>query len=1282
MTLGGAGTEDLDRLAEAFARQSRRGEAPSIDSVAAAHPALADEIRELFPVLALMEGLKAAAAPAKQRTARPPERAGDYEIGAELGRGGMGTVYEGLRVAGDGPDRVAVKLVHTHLLERPEFVARFLQEAASGRRVAHENVVRTLGTGVVDVGGTEVPYILLEHVEGQNLRALLQEVEAVPERLCRHIGIRLADALAAIHAAGLIHRDVKPENVVITLEESVKLMDLGVAVVQDRLQRLSETGEFVGSLLYAAPGQVAGEPPHPGWDLHALGILLYELATGAHPALGAGLRWLHAGESARTALTRYDALSRLSPFFAAVIESMLAADDDHSLDSAVTLRDVLLEGESSAWWKERRDAAVTPAARLGLISGATAFYGRKTEWELLDGALAAAVAGRGQVVLVEGEAGIGKSRLLLEWAAARTPTQAAPRTVVLTHAPGAAGDDELQLAAALGQILGDRDLDERLTKLLGSRARLAPELARRLRGRSGAGPGAPHDVGWLTLIQALAEDRPLLLVVEDLHFAISEEVERFLYFARGATTPGFLIVGTFRPEGEPQGLRELAVLEHVHSLPLEGLDTEACRLLLREAASTSPPLGASAESLAERSDRNPMFLLELVRRAATSDGTPVSGETPVPDTIRGFLAARIASLAQADRELLETAACQGYEFDPVVVAEASGARRVDALKRFARIEHGRQLLRAAGTSYQFQHHLVQEVLYADLHPALREAYHAAIGEALERRIPEPLGAEAVALCTHFLKGGIGMRARPYLGEAMRYLTWECAADARVTDLAREALSIDGLLEGKDRAFALDLSAQAFIAAARYDEAQAALEEALPLSREAGVPSVESDVLVSLAWLAERRQRPKQGLELYQRASLAARTARDVGREAVALSRGGMTLTNQGRLDEADKTFRRAFAALGDADEPYARNRLTVDLASLRILQGRLDEAADLLSRAERLAHEIGDPLSEFSIATEAGRLAFRLGRFDEAVTRLEAALDLGHELDLHHRDAFHLLSLGQCHQRMGRFEEALQRLVEARDIAGPLDDRESEVTATLRLVALRAERGELGGVLDDLAAGRELARATALQQARRVAALVAADLLSLHGRFEEANEALEEVHLADGDQRRGRTEVALASARGVLREREGRLPEALAHYEEAEGRAREAASLTVPHAFRAACLRLRLGRREEAETQLQEVLAWARERGVPALAVLAQAHLAGGPQGDALSARIALEHNANRLAATERIEAWFALWEADGERSSLEAARRELGMLSAGVPAGDRETMLSRVDLFRRVTDA
>ena len=109
--------------------------------------------------------------------------------------------------------RVALKVVHSHLLETPGFFKRFLREAQIGQRVQHENVVRTLDVDAITLDGVQFNFLVMEYVEGQTLRALLEELDRVPEELCRHIGREVAKGLAAIHAAGVVHRDMKPEKI-------------------------------------------------------------------------------------------------------------------------------------------------------------------------------------------------------------------------------------------------------------------------------------------------------------------------------------------------------------------------------------------------------------------------------------------------------------------------------------------------------------------------------------------------------------------------------------------------------------------------------------------------------------------------------------------------------------------------------------------------------------------------------------------------------------------------------------------------------------------------------------------------------------------------------------------------------------------------------------------------------------------------------------------------------------------------------------------------------------
>ena len=153
---------------------------------------------------------------------------GPYRVVRELGSGGMGKVYAAV-VEGRCPGlaegtRVALKVVHPHLLETPGFFKRFLREAEIGKTVRHPNVVRTFD---FDAGGGQ-HFMAMEYVEGQTLRELLVELERVPEELCRHIAREVCKGLSAIHAAGVIHRDMKPENLLM-YNNVVKVCDLGLA---------------------------------------------------------------------------------------------------------------------------------------------------------------------------------------------------------------------------------------------------------------------------------------------------------------------------------------------------------------------------------------------------------------------------------------------------------------------------------------------------------------------------------------------------------------------------------------------------------------------------------------------------------------------------------------------------------------------------------------------------------------------------------------------------------------------------------------------------------------------------------------------------------------------------------------------------------------------------------------------------------------------------------------------------------------------------------------------
>jgi eukaryotic-like serine/threonine-protein kinase len=202
-------------------------------------------------------------------------RSSTYVTERVLGRGGMSTVY----LARDERtgERVALKVLAGHLADDEEYRARFLREGRVARRVTHPNVVR-----VFDVGEDERGlYIVMEHVSGPTLASELARRGPFSANRAVEVGLQVSSALEAVHAAGLVHRDVTPHNILLGPGGIVKLSDFGIARLLDGT-RLTEHGTVVGTAAYLAPEQARGEQVTPAADIYSLGIVLYELLTG-HP---------------------------------------------------------------------------------------------------------------------------------------------------------------------------------------------------------------------------------------------------------------------------------------------------------------------------------------------------------------------------------------------------------------------------------------------------------------------------------------------------------------------------------------------------------------------------------------------------------------------------------------------------------------------------------------------------------------------------------------------------------------------------------------------------------------------------------------------------------------------------------------------------------------------------------------------------------------------------------------------------------------------------------------
>jgi serine/threonine-protein kinase len=202
-----------------------------------------------------------------------------YRIEAKLASGGMGSVYRGMDDRLGRP--VAIKVLRDDLAHDPRFVERFRREARSAAALAHPNVATVFDYG--EEGGRH--FIVMELAEGRDLaRVLREEGRLAPDRAVR-IAEQVCDALGHAHAAGVVHRDVKPGNVIVGEQDLVKVTDFGIARAAGD-STLTATGSVLGSAHYISPEQASGAPASPPSDVYSTGVVLYEMLTGAVPFTG------------------------------------------------------------------------------------------------------------------------------------------------------------------------------------------------------------------------------------------------------------------------------------------------------------------------------------------------------------------------------------------------------------------------------------------------------------------------------------------------------------------------------------------------------------------------------------------------------------------------------------------------------------------------------------------------------------------------------------------------------------------------------------------------------------------------------------------------------------------------------------------------------------------------------------------------------------------------------------------------------------------------------------
>jgi serine/threonine protein kinase len=715
-----------------------------------------------------------------------------YQVEGLIGSGGMGAVYRAINL--ETKQTVAIK----RLSQGQRFedttvgdttIGRFRREFIVMQRLRHPNIVEVRDFGWLDTGE---PYLVMEYVTGHTLSTVLRQRMAArplprtsasppsgPELECIvRVWLQLCEALDFIHQNGMVHRDVKPANIMLegnpfTDEQfTLKLMDFGLARLTDDSQGFTQAGSMIGTATYISPEQALGTTNDLRTDLYSMGVIMYEMATGIPPFVAETPLAIVRMHTEANPLVPMFINPALPDYINAIILNLLSKAPEQRISAASDVAQLLRAKQAP----ERIESkARTPSSTL---------VGRdKVIDQLEDICMRAWSGNKVQCAVIFGDVGIGKTALLTEM-----NLRAKRHNATLLRGVGSETGRMPYgaVAEALSSYLSRRKLDDQREELLRDirfeLARIIPELAapsNRVLPVEDINP-SQSQVRLFTavsqLVARIAQRKPMLWMIDDAQWLgndddvnqVPDALELLAYILRRNIEAPLCVLIAARPAPAlPVEVLEHAIgRDNVHTMTLGALDEASARKLAE--SSLGRNISTNAVSfIVDRTDGNPLFIQELANTLRAERPTPEqiasvteSISLPVPVRIARVVANRLADVDEMQRKILDWAAVYGREFDLEVLASAM-SQSADDVANIVDTLLKRQVLQERRSprteSYRFTHQQLREVLYGELSARRKRSMHNAVGGALERTTT----ALPADLAYHFGESGDDGKAITY-----------------------------------------------------------------------------------------------------------------------------------------------------------------------------------------------------------------------------------------------------------------------------------------------------------------------------------------------------------------------------------------------------------------------------------------------------------------------------------------------------------------------------------------
>lgn len=1036
-----------------------------------------------------------------------------YELFEKLGAGGMGAVYRALdRLASDESERViALKRLHSGSLAATEDTATFggisdrlalAQEFRLLASLRHPNIISVLDYGFMPGDNTPTtPYFTMTLLE--NPRTLTEVAAAHDDTGKLRLVVQMLQALAYLHRRGIVHRDVKPGNILVDSDGAVRVVDFGLAVA-----RGTDRDAPGGTLAYMSPEAVQGLPVTPASDLYAVGVMLYELFTGVHP-----FPLKNPTQLILDIMRIIPDMDAVPPHLRGIVSRLLEKDDaDRYQDAGRLIADLCAAADMPLPEESR-------AIRESFLQSAQ-FVGREREISQLETAMQRIVKGgadpgghTGSAWLVGGESGVGKTRLMEEIRIRALVQESGSGGIIVLRGGGEAGGGvPYQLwRRPMRRLALTTPLDDLQAGIL---KEIVPDIATLL-GRSIPDvPEVSADLAQQRLVLTIAETlqrqtQPVLLLLDDLQWA-EESLEPLKVLARIVPDMRLLIVASYRDDERsdlPQTLPEM------HSIKLSRFDESNIQMLSHAMLGEAGDKPEVLDLLRRETEGNAFFLVEVVRALAEDAGSlDEVGRVTLPPSvfaegIQSLVKHRLENVPAWAHDLLLLAAIDGRTLDLKILHALGDDRLREAgytLDDWLAAGADAAVLSVEVTRWRFAHDKLREGLLAAYDADQRGDLHRQVAQAIERLYADDLPSHYNDLADHYAYTSDTDNARKYarfaaenaadrfahrealmyVNRALQLVPPEAHGDRyalyrlrqRIYDTQGERVNQAADLETlrslsektgdpSHRAEVALLYARYYEATGEYAQAAQHAQHAADGFHEAGTNDREAEARIQLAsahfhqaTFDAARASIQQGLELAN-----ASGNRSVQSDGLHMY-GTIVYHQDNDLTTAQEKFEGARAISAEVADMRREARAENSLGNVVSDKGDMATAQSHYESALALYQRMGDRSGEADVLSNLAIFAQQGGDSVTAVRHLTRARQIYRQINSRIKHAMAMTNLGTILYNLGEYDTAQRYIGDALGIRREFGDRRGEAIALINLGQLHYL---IGGYTQALAYSQE-----------------------------------------------------------------------------------------------------------------------------------------------------------------------------------------------------------------------